>query len=367
MADTTVNYKCPNCGAPLTFIPGKDTVTCEYCNTEFEVATIESLYAKQEELAAKAQAAKEEKWEVKSADTEWSDEESAGLTTFTCSSCGAELVCDENTIATECCYCGNPTMIPDRFTGMLKPDFVIPFKKTKEDAEAALKEFYKGKLLLPDLFKKENRIKAIQPMYVPFWLFDSSVTASGIFKAENDMIVDTGDAIVTTTSVYQCEREGQMNFMKVPVDGSKKMDDTYMESIEPFDYSEMQPFSTAYLVGYLADKYDVESDAVVPRANERVNNTAVEYLNGTVNGFMRVSLMDSVINKDKRDLHYALAPVWIVTTQYNKQPYTFMMNGQTGKVVGSLPYDKKKALLYPTGAMLAAGLIGYQLIKLFLV
>ena len=61
MADTTVNYKCPNCGAPLTFIPGKDTVTCEYCNTEFEVATIESLYAKQEELAAKAQAAKEEK------------------------------------------------------------------------------------------------------------------------------------------------------------------------------------------------------------------------------------------------------------------------------------------------------------------
>ena len=51
--------------------------------------------------------------------------------------------------------------------------------------------------------------------------------------------------------------------------------------------------------------------------------------------------------KDVGKVSYAMVPVWILTTRYNDKPYTFMMNGQTGKVVGSLPYDTTKAFLYP--------------------
>ena len=264
MADTSVSYKCPNCSAPLSFLPGNDKVTCEYCGTEFEVKTIEEMFSRQEERAAQEAEAKEAKWDTEHAGSEFTEDESAYLKTFTCSSCGAELVCDENTIATECCYCGNPTMIPSRFKGMLKPDYVIPFKKTKEEAVEALKKFYEGRKLLPDAFTANNRVEDIQPMYVPFWLFDSEVTASAVFKAENDLVIDTPDAIVTETSVYDVERIGTMKFERIPVDGSEKMDDAYMESIEPFDYSEMVPFTTAYLTGYLADKYDVSAEASVP-------------------------------------------------------------------------------------------------------
>ena len=178
MANTSVGYKCPNCGGPLAFAPGSEKVTCPYCDTEFEVAKIEELFAKQEKLAAEAQAAKEAKWDTADAGSEWGEDEAAQMQTFTCSSCGAELVSDGNTMATECCYCGNPTMIPSRFSGMLKPDFVIPFKKTKDEAVAALKEFYKGKRLLPKAFTANNRVEAIQPMYVPFWLFHAQVTAT---------------------------------------------------------------------------------------------------------------------------------------------------------------------------------------------
>ena len=89
---------------------------------------------------------------------------------------------DGNTMATECCYCGSPTMLPSRFEGMLKPDFIIPFKKTKEQAVAALKEFYKGRTLLPNSFTANNRVEDIQAMYVPFWLFDSKVSASGSYQ-----------------------------------------------------------------------------------------------------------------------------------------------------------------------------------------
>lgn len=365
MANTSVGYKCPNCGGPLAFAPGSEKVTCPYCDTEFEVAKIEELFAKQEKLAAEAQAAKEAKWDTADAGSEWGEDEAAQMQTFTCSSCGAELVSDGNTMATECCYCGNPTMIPSRFSGMLKPDFVIPFKKTKDEAVAALKEFYKGKRLLPKAFTANNRVEAIQAMYVPFWLFDSDVTASAEFRAETDTVYETNDETVTETSVYRCDRQGTMRFQRIPVDGSQKMDDTYMESIEPYDYHDLVPFSSAYLTGYLADKYDVDAEAAVPRADERVRQSALGVLEDTVEGYDRVELKEDVISKDEGAVSYAMAPVWILTTRYQDQPYTFMMNGQTGKMVGSLPYDKARANLYWGGSVLILTTIFYFIAKWF--
>ena len=96
MAETSVGYKCPNCSAPLTFLPGHDKVTCEYCGTELEVKTIEEMYAAKEAAAAKAQAAKEAKWDTSAAGSEWEADEAEQMKAFTCSSCGAQIVSDGN-------------------------------------------------------------------------------------------------------------------------------------------------------------------------------------------------------------------------------------------------------------------------------
>ncbi len=347
MANTSVSYQCPNCSAPLSFIPGNKKITCEYCGTEFEVAAIEEMFAGKRELAARTEEAQAAKWDTQNAGDKWSADEAAALKALTCSSCGAELVCDENTMATECVYCGNPTMIPKRFDGNLKPDLVIPFKKSKADAVAALKKFYEGHYLLPSNFTANNRVEAIQPMYVPFWLFDSSITAQAEFRAEKIHRYETASEVVIETQVFNCQRAGKMSFEKIPVDGSKKMDDTYMESIEPFDYSELVPFATAYLTGYLADKYDVPAETCAPRADKRVENSAISVLRSSVKNFDNVDMQSSAVVKDVGKVLYALVPVWILTTRYEDKPYTFMMNGQTGKVVGSLPYDSGKAFMYP--------------------
>lgn len=347
MADTSVSYKCPNCGAPLTFMPGKKTVSCEYCGTEFEVAAIEEMFRAKDEMAARAQEAREAKWDTENAGNEWTEDEAAALKAFTCSSCGAEIVCDENTMATECVYCGNPTMIPKRFDGALKPDLVIPFKKTKEDAVNALKKFYEGRWLLPSNFTANNRVEAIQPMYVPFWLFDSEVDAHAEFRAAKIRVYDTPNEVVTEKSVYSCQRSGKMRFVKIPADGSKKMNDEFMDSIEPFDYGELVDFSSAYLTGYLADKYDVKAEDCTERVNKRMENSAIAVLENSVQGYDECELEDSAVIKDIGKVLYAMVPVWILTTRYNDKPYTFMMNGQTGKVVGSLPYDSFKSFLYP--------------------
>ena len=348
MADTSVSYKCPSCSAPLPFQPGAEKAVCEYCGTEFEISVLEEMYRKEEERAAQAAAAQESKWDTEAAGGEWSEEEAALLRVFTCSSCGAELVCDENTMATECCYCGNPTLLPQRFDGMLKPDYIVPFKKTKQDAVAALKKFYEGKLLLPSAFTAGNRVEAIQPMYAPFWLFDSEVEAYASFKASKDHVHETADEVITETKVYDCNRAGNMAFQRIPVDGSEKMDDDYMDSIEPFDYSDLVPFQATYLAGNLADKYDVNADTSAERADTRVKDSALRVLEDSVTGFDRHELQTGSVIKQKGEVIYAMMPVWILTTRYDGKPFTFMMNGQTGKVVGSLPIDQKKAFLYPT-------------------
>ena len=55
-------------------------------------------------------------------------------------------------------------------------------------------------------------------------------------------------------------RGGSIGFEKVPVDGDSKIPDDLMESIEPFEISEAVAFQPAYLAGYLADRYDADSE-----------------------------------------------------------------------------------------------------------
>ena len=140
------------------------------------------------------------------------------------------------------------------------------------------------------------------------------------------------------------------------------MDDAYMDSIEPFDYGDLVPFSAAYFTGYLADKYDVTAEDCAPRADKRVENSAIEVLKSSVENFDAVQLENAAVIKDVGKVSYAMVPVWILTTRYQDKPYTFMMNGQTGKFIGSLPYDSTKAFLYPALCSLVLTPIIYFLI-----
>lgn len=367
MADTSTSYKCPSCNAPLNYKPGSGAnIKCEYCETEFTAKDLEDYYGELDNAAAEAQEAQESKWKTEDAGNEWNAEDTAIMRAMTCSSCGAEIVCDNNTMATECCYCGNPTMIASRFDSIkgLKPDYIIPFKKTKEEAKAAFRKFYEGKWLLPDNFATENRLENIQGMYVPFWLFDSKVNASAKFCAEIIREHNEGDYRVKETRYYDCYRKGAMKYNLIPADGSKKMDDTWMESIEPFDYREMVDFNTTYMAGYLADKYDVEAEEMVERVDSRIRQTSADVLQDTVTGFDRVQLEKCDINKLDGNVSYCMAPVWILTNKYQGKTYTFIMNGQTGKFIGSLPVDEKKATKYQIIATLLALVPSYFISKL---
>ena len=368
MAIQVTNYQCPACTGPLHFVGASGKLECDYCGSSYEVAEIEALYAEKEEKAAAVTEAERQKeqqqaagneWDTSGLDDDWGNE-IEGMKVYSCPSCGAELICEETTAATACPYCGNPTVVPGQFSGALKPDYVIPFKLDKDAALGILKNHYKGKFFMPNEFKKKNTVDKIQGVYVPFWLFDGEAEGTVEFAAEKVTVTRRGKEEITQTQHFRALRGGRLKFEKVPVDASTKMPDDYMDSIEPFDYAELKPFSTAYLPGYLADKYDVDANSSISRANERIKKSTEQAFRSTVQGYVTVTPEFSSVQLKNGSAKYALYPVWILNTTWEGKKYIFAMNGQTGKFVGDLPMDKKaynKWLFGITAAASAAAFI----------
>lgn len=325
-------YKCPCCGGAVAFDAGLQKVKCPYCDTEFDM---EALTAYDTELSNET--SDEMVWDTTVTEP-W--QETDGIRGYMCKSCGGEILGDANTAATSCPYCGNPVVMMEQFSGSLKPDCVIPFKLDKQSAIAALKEHYKGKRLLPKVFREENHLEEIQGIYVPVWLFDAEASADVRYKATRIRSWSDSSYNYTQTSHYALVRGGRLGFSCVPVDGSTKMDDTMMESIEPFDASAAVDFQTAYLAGYLADRYDVDADESIQRANERIKRSTEEAFAATAAGYTTLIPEHSSVRLEKGQTRYALYPVWLLNTKWNGKTYTFAMNGQTGKFVGDLPMDK---------------------------
>ena len=328
------DYKCPCCDGAIAFDSGIQKMKCPYCDAEFEM----------EALAAYDDALQDQKdddmtWQTPS-ETPWQEEDAQGLRSYVCQSCGGEITGDANTAATACPYCGNPVVMMEQFSGQLKPDLVIPFKLDKKAAIAALKKHYSGKKLLPKVFQDENHLQEIQGIYVPVWLFDAQADADIRYKATKIRAWSDSRYDYTQTYFYAVRRSGSLDFERIPVDGSSKMDDALMESIEPYDFSQAVDFQTAYLAGYLADKYDVDAQQSVERANQRVRQSTQEAFADTTQGYTSIIPEHSSIQLHNGTAKYGLYPVWLLNTKWNGKTYTFAMNGQTGKLVGDLPMDK---------------------------
>ena len=334
MATESVNYQCPSCMGPLHFEGADGKLHCDYCGGAFTPAEVEAAYAaKQQKADAQAESDTERAEAGERSDFErmgdeaagaasvltnetisaakevstsasdpiqaylsrasWNEDEREGMRSFTCSSCGAAVTVDATTAVSECPYCGNPAVVPGTFSNEAKPDFIIPFKVSKEEATSALTSYYKGKKFLPKEFVQSNRIAHMQGVYVPFWLYGAHVDGEVHFDAENHRVTEYSDRTVTTINHYDAYRKGNMSFERVPVDGSTKMPDGHMDAIEPFDYSSLRPFSVAYMPGFIANRYDEDSSICRDRAEKRMEGSLISAFRQTVSSYNTASLMRS--------------------------------------------------------------------------
>lgn len=337
--DTIQSYKCPCCGAPLEFNAENQNLHCESCGTDFDVDTLKQLDEGSVHGPSKYD------WESYEPRT-FEESEAENLSSYSCPSCGANITGDDTLGSTVCPYCGNATIVKGQFEGSLRPDYVIPFKVDKKAAMAEFEKSLKDAPFLPNEFKDKKKIEEMAGVYVPFWMFDCDCNANISYDAQRITTWSDAKYDYTKTDFYKLFRSGSVGFANIPVDGSKKADDEYMEALEPYDYSAAAAFNPAYLSGYLSDKYDVSAEESSDRANERVKKSTEDAFARTAEGYSAVIPRDSYISFSNGKVRYALLPVWMLNIKYKGENYKYAINGQTGKTVGKYPIDKMKKWLY---------------------
>ncbi|HHY83420.1 MAG TPA: DNA helicase PriA [Clostridiales bacterium] len=327
----SLQYKCLNCKAGLEFYPPTQKWKCHYCFSEFTKEELDEVQQVQDSM----------------------DEELPELDSYRCTSCGAELITDKTTSATFCLYCKNPAIIKSRFTGKFKPKYVIPFRLTKEQAVELYKKWIGKHLFAPDEFKHKEEMEKVTGVYAPFWLFDCKTQGSIEGQGTRVRSWTQGEYRYTETRYYRVVRSGSAEYNKVPVDASKKLDDAFMQLIEPYNYQDLTDFSMQYMSGFMAEKYDVESEEAKSAVKKRVEQYTEKRLKETIGGYASYRDTYKSITLQEAQENYALLPVYLLVNKYKGKDHLFIVNGQTGKVVGDAPISRWKQLRF-AGLIFAA-------------
>lgn len=356
---SAVVYKCPCCGAPLAYDGTSGKVKCSSCGNEYDIDAIEAM----------SNGSNDESIEFAVKADSFSEHESSEMHAYICQNCGAELITDGTTTATECAYCGSPTVLPDSISSGVRPEKVLPFKVTKEQAQKKFEDYFKGKRLMPNIFlNTRNRIAEMRKLYVPYWLFDCDADADIVFDAEKSDTRREGDYEVTRTRHYMVRRAGKMGFDGIPVDASTKLDDKIGESLEPYDMSAAVEFQPAVLAGAMADRADVNAEKCEQRAVERVKTSTEQAMRDTVVGYDLVNVRHRSIKSTGGKATPVLLPVWLITTEKlekgQKKVYTFAINGQTGELTCDVPADMGKSAGWFFGIFAGICAVGYGLLVL---
>lgn len=339
-------YKCPCCGAQLTFSTEQQSLECEYCGNSFEAEAVKECNEPLRETGPEFQ------WEEVKEES-LSEEQTLKLLNISCPSCGGRIMSDANTAAAFCPYCDNPAIVTERVSGELKPGGIIPFQKTREDAQNAFKELCKGKKLLPKDFLEKLQIEKLAGIYVPFWLYSCGGQQAEKYRCTRIHTWSDSRYNYTKTDYFLANRAARANFKNIPMDASSKIDNVIMESIEPFDYSQLTDFNCGYLSGFLADKYDVKAAEGEDRIRERVSQTMDAEIQASLAGYMTTTSTEKRLEVGQIQSKYVLLPVWMLHTTYEGQRYIFAMNGQTGKMTGSFPICSKKSKAWFWGVFAA--------------
>ena len=328
--ERAIDHRCPNCGSRIVFKPKTGKWKCDSCKGEYDLETLKKYN--------NASSAENNKNDI--------DVEDVNYIEYHCKDCGAEIIADENTSATFCVYCGNTAILKSKLSGRFAPSKIIPFKKTKEEALEAFKNISNGKPLTPKFFNKKENVDKITGIYIPFWLF--TIESKGYLDVSATKVSTwrTGDTNYTKTDTYDLKREGKMDYDRIPVDGSKRFDDSLMNCIEPYDYKEMVDYNHAYLSGFFAEKYDVDSEKSKKIAESRAESTTKSTLYNSITGYDSTIVKSSKIDNTIKNTEYVLLPVWMVNVKYKDKYYTYAMNAQTGEFIGDTPISTGKAILY---------------------
>lgn len=327
-------FKCRNCGGNTVFSPERHDMFCPYCEG---VGTAEKS--------------------------------GAGGSVAQCANCGGGLEIGTYTSASKCPYCDSYLIFDERVEGAYKPNLIIPFQYSKEMTKKLLRNQFKSCIFAPGDFLSDAKLETMTGMYVPFWMYDYHVR--GFYDGEGKLIRTwvSGNKQYTETSTYHIVRDMEVDFDKMPVDASEAMPDAIMDLMEPYDYGALEAFKADYMSGFTAEYYNTGDVQSEPRAVNKAKQDAESILKQSINRYTGLkSTQNNQVTLSRKEVNYALLPVWIYKYKYKEKDYIFHVNGQTGKVVGEVPISQGKVWGYGAtlfGSLFAILSLLAQLVTLF--
>ena len=158
----------------------------------------------------------------------------------------------------------------------------------------------------------------------------------------------------TETKIYRLERSAEVGFEELTRNALNKENRQLVEAVQPFRLEETKDFSMEYLSGFQAEKRDIEKKDLVEELHQEVKKHSSDMVRSSIQGYDMVTSVSDQFHLLGENWKYLLVPVWVLTYRgKNDKIYYYAMNGQTRKISGELPVDKKKVLQLFFGVFVA--------------
>ncbi len=336
--------KCPGCGSNLRYNVEAGQLICNSCGNVYDADSMNMV-------GSLSIGNPEVDYETED-DIDYDDR---SLSEVVCNSCGSQIVTDANTASTMCPFCGSPMLVMRKLTRQFKPDAILPFEFNKDEAVKKFTEYVKGVPHVPAAFKSQNVIKKIQGVYVPFWIISADVHmdigGNAFYIIDGSPCFDRVKQEEVGNHAMCAPVDGVIDFglKNVPFDGSKKISNRLMEAVEPFDLSKLVPFSTSYLHGYSAEKYDSQPKDMYDNIRKRLDvysHEVAEKVQFEDCDFFEYNSAYTMIKYSNYKIIYCLLPIWFLNVKYEDRNYQFAINGESGEVCGAIPYSRFWETIY---------------------
>ncbi len=308
---------CPNCSGNLLYSPSRHAMFCRMCGGTY---------------------APEEVGESQRTSTTYE------CNIYSCPSCGGTIAVTGTEVSASCVYCGNTTVIFDRISTNQRPDGLIPFSISQKEAVEIVRKHMADAALLPkgvDDIKIEN----MKGIYVPYQI------VSGRFYDSMTIFADHKNGNNNSVPRYY-GRAGFCDLLNIPVEAVSSINNDFSRQIEPFDINDAVEFDEDYLMGFYSDIPDVTADELSDAAGKMADEMFGNLMRESISGSNKHVLQSRYWTKLYDNNLMLFFPVWFYTFVYKDKPYTLLINGQTGKIAGTLPWKKRS--LKRDGIILAA-------------
>ena len=334
-----LSFTCASCGSHMCFDPDTQGLKCSHCG-------------RVDVIPAPLIEAPEYSYDPKTASYDAPDWEGMEGISVRCKGCGAQTIIPADATTASCPFCGSQYVVDDTAIPGIKPESVMPFKISRDKAVEMFRTWTKGEFMAPGAFRKKSHdVDNLTGVYVPFWTYDAELHTSYTADIGEDHTV-TKTRVVdgkketyteTYTTWYPISGEDSGSFDDRIICATDRLDNRMIGQLGTFSTKVLNRYAPAFLAGFTAERYTLGVregwEKLIPGMQYEMEKKIISSLPG--NRQRNVVYRHTFSNVRFKHI---LLPIWINSYRYKKKIYRFMINGETGEMMGDSPFSWLKLL-----------------------